>query len=197
MLDGSDTFGLEEPPTSGGCVWLTGLSGAGKSTTAFALYDHLVNAGYAAEVIDGDSLRRATIRPLGFSKADRDANVCHAATTACNIANRGAIAVCALISPYRDARATARRIVGAHRFVEVFVDTPLAVCEARDPKGLYRRWRRGEVQKVTGLDDPYEPPFAPELVLFTELCKPADNVKRVIELLIKRRMVVSGAGRAR
>lgn len=168
---------------SGACVWLTGLSGAGKTTTALALSDRLRAAGLAAMVFDGDALRRADTRPLGFSKADRDVNVLRAARLACEAANRGAVAICALISPYRATRAAARVLVGTERFVEVFVDTPVRVCEDRDPQGLYRRFRDGAVQGVTGLDAPYEPPLAPELTLQTEGRTVDENVSRMIAWL--------------
>ncbi len=137
-------------------------------------------------VLDGDSLRGAASAGLGFSKEDRDTNVLRAAAAARAIVARGAIAVCALISPYRDTRAAARRLIGDDRFVEVFVDTPLAVCEARDPKGVYSRYRRGEVHAISGIDDPYEVPLHPDLVLETESHTPAENVHRVLDLLAGR-----------
>jgi sulfate adenylyltransferase len=174
---------LESVEHSGACVWLTGLSGAGKSTTALALHDRLRAAGMTAVVFDGDALRRTAMRPLGFSKADRDANVLRAARLACEAADGGAIAICALISPYRATRATARELVGTERFVEVFIDTPVRVCEDRDPQGLYRRFRDGAVQGVTGLDAPYEPPLAPELTLQTEGRTVDENVSRIIAWL--------------
>jgi adenylylsulfate kinase len=111
-----------------------------------------------------------------------------AARMAKDIVSDGGIAVCALISPYRDAREDARRLVGPSRFLEVFVNTPLAVCEARDPKGLYRRYRRGELQGVSGIDDPYEPPEAPDLILATER-SPAENVALVTAVLDRRKLI--------
>jgi len=174
----------------GCCIWLTGLSGAGKSTIALALSETLGRAGYASKIIDGDELRRGPSSGLGFSRMDRYANVLRAAHMAKDIVSDGGIAVCALISPYRDAREDARRLVGPSRFLEVFVNTPLAVCEARDPKGLYRRYRLGELQGVSGIDDPYEPPEAPDLILATEQ-SPAENVALVTAVLDRRKLIGS------
>jgi sulfate adenylyltransferase len=171
------------------CIWLTGLSGAGKSTTALALHQALRSAGHVVTVVDGDELRCGLSIGLGFSKADRHANVLRAAATARDIVTSGGIAVCALISPYRDARADAQRLIGSDRFIEVFVDTPLAVCEARDPKNLYGRCRRGEVQSVSGIDDPYELPLEPDLVLRTEHSTAVENVSLVMALLIERKLI--------
>src|SRR5687767_706190 len=122
---------------TGFCIWLTGLSGAGKSTTALALSQVFRSAGRAVTLLDGDELRCGLSRGLGFSEVDRHANVLCAAGAAKEILTSGGIAVCALISPYRYARADARHLIGPDHFIEVFVDTPLAVCEAREPKGLY------------------------------------------------------------
>jgi adenylyl-sulfate kinase len=139
-------------------------------------------------LIDGDRLR-VTAVSLGFSKLDRHANVVRAARLARAAVVRGAVAVCALISPYREARDRARQIVGRRRFVEVFVNAPLDVCEARDTKGLYARARAGEITNLTGINDPYEPPPAPDLVLDAAGATVADNVSTLLALLTARRFL--------
>ena len=154
----------------GATVWFTGLSGSGKSTVATELERLLVAAGQAAYVLDGDNLRHGLNADLGFSAADRDENVRRVAEVARLFADAGIVALVPLISPYRDARDRARRAheVAGLRFVEVFVDTPIEICEARDPKGLYRKARAGEITGFTGIDDPYEAPLHPELVVRPE-----------------------------
>jgi bifunctional enzyme CysN/CysC len=156
----------------GATVWFTGLSGSGKSTIANALERLLVTSGQPAYVLDGDNLRHGINADLGFSAADRDENVRRVAEVARLFADAGVVALVPLISPYRHARERARQAhdVARLRFVEVFVDTPLELCEARDPKGLYRKARAGEIKGFTGIDDPYEAPHRPELVL-----RPADG----------------------
>src|SRR3954469_6009990 len=149
------------------CVWLTGLSGSGKSTTATALAQRLEALGYRVQVFDGDAVRARLSPSLGFSREDRTANVLRVAQLASEAIDQGAIAICALISPYRDSRDRARALIGPAAFFEVFVDSPLDICEARDVKGLYRRARTGEITGVTGIDDPYEPPVSPDLRLPT------------------------------
>lgn len=139
-------------------VWLTGLSAAGKSTLAFALENALLAAGRLAYVLDGDNLRHGLCRDLGFSASDRRENIRRVAEVAALLNDAGPIAIAAFISPYRDDRAAARAIVGAERFLEVHVSTSLATCEVRDPKGLYRRARKGEMHEMTGVDAPYEAP---------------------------------------
>jgi bifunctional enzyme CysN/CysC len=148
-------------------VWLTGLSGSGKSTVAVALEQRLIEHGTPAYLLDGDNLRHGLNGDLGFSAADRDENVRRVAEVARLFADAGVVALVPLISPYRAARARARAVHEAAgvRFVEVFVDTPIAVCEQRDPKGLYAKARAGEITGFTGIDDPYEAPTAPELTL--------------------------------
>lgn len=142
----------------GAVVWITGLPAAGKTTLARALHARLAAAGRPAHVLDGDELRTGLCAGLGFSAADRRENVRRAACAARILADAGVVAIAALVSPYRADRAMAREACSPHRFLEVFVDTPLAECERRDPKGLYRRARRGELRGMTGIDDPYEAP---------------------------------------
>ncbi len=147
------------------CVWLTGLSGAGKSTTAQALTLRLTDAGRVVTVLDGDVVRQLLSNDLGFSKADRDLNIRRIGFVAGEIVRHGGVVICAAVSPYRATRDEVRRSMPAGCFLEVWVDTPIEVCEARDPKGLYGKARRGELRAFTGVDDPYEPPAAPELTL--------------------------------
>ena len=153
--------------TRGATVWLTGLSGSGKSTIGVALEELLVSRGVPAYMLDGDNLRHGLNGDLGFSEADREENVRRAGEVACLFADAGMIAIVPLISPYVAGRERVRRRHedGGLRFLEVFVDTPLEECERRDPKGLYQKARAGELPHFTGIDDPYEPPPAPELRL--------------------------------
>jgi len=141
----------------GFCIWLTGLSGAGKSTTAEALTRLLSTRGRVVTTLDGDVIRTHLSKGLGFSKEDRDANVRRIGFVAAEIVRHGGAVICAVISPYREARGECRTLVEPDRFIEVFVDSPLNVCETRDPKGLYAKARRGEITGMTGIDDPYEP----------------------------------------
>ncbi len=153
--------------TRGATVWLTGLSGSGKSTIAAALEQRLVAAGIPAYVLDGDNLRHGLNGDLGFAEADRAENVRRAGEVACLFADAGLVAIVPLISPYladRE-RVRARHVAGDLRFFEVFVDTPLEECERRDPKGLYAKARAGELPHFTGIDDPYEAPVDPDLHL--------------------------------
>ena len=156
---------------AGATVWLTGLSGAGKSTLAGELEARLVAAGRPAYRLDGDELRTGLCCDLGFDSASRAENVRRAAEAAKLLAAAGTVAVVALISPYRAGRAQARRIHEAIGlpFFEVWVATPLSECERRDPKGLYARARRGEISCMTGIDDRYETPRSPDLVVTPDL----------------------------
>jgi adenylyl-sulfate kinase len=153
----------------GATVWLTGLSGSGKSTIAVALERLLVSQGMPAYMLDGDNLRLGLNGDLGFSAEDRAENVRRVGAVAALFADAGFVAVVPLISPYRADRdrVRARHAEAGLRFVEVFVDTPLEECERRDPKGLYKQARVGEIKGFTGIDDPYESPTSPELVLET------------------------------
>ncbi|CAN5636653.1 hypothetical protein BH23CHL7_BH23CHL7_00410 [soil metagenome] len=137
-------------------------------------------------LLDGDVVRTHLSRDLGFSREDRDENVRRVAFVAAEIARHGGIAVCALVSPYRDARGQARAMVGDRQFVEVFVDTPLEVCAERDVKGLYAGAQRGEVEALTGVADPYEPPESPELRLETVGVEVAANAAQVLAFLEDR-----------
>ncbi len=151
----------------GATVWFTGLSGSGKSSVAIAVERTLVESGRLAYVLDGDNIRHGLNRGLGFTAADRDENVRRAAEVGRLLADAGAVSLIPLVSPYRAARNNARALHEAAQipFVEVFVDTPIDVCEQRDVKGLYAKARAGEISGFTGIDDPYQPPLNPELRL--------------------------------
>ncbi len=168
---------------SGFCVWFTGLSGSGKSTTAAALATLLRHRGRVVTVLDGDAVRDHLSRGLGFSKEDRDTNVRRIGFVACEIVRHGGAVLCATVSPYRATRAEVRAMLPPGRFLEVFVATPIEVCEQRDVKGLYAKARRGELEHLTGLDDPYQPPMEPELRLDTVVCSPAENARLIMAYL--------------
>jgi adenylyl-sulfate kinase len=159
-------------------IWFTGLSGAGKSTIAAGLFRELSARGAPAESLDGDVVRQWS--PAGFTRGDRDAHVKRVGYLASRLEHHGVTVVCALISPYAEARAHVRGM--CHRFIEVFVSTPLTECERRDPKGLYARARRGEITSFTGIDDPYEPPAAPELTFDTTDLSVDQAVRRVMRV---------------
>jgi len=153
--------------TRGATVWLTGLSGSGKSTIGAALEQRLVAAGIPAYMLDGDNLRHGLNGDLGFGEADRAENVRRAGEVAWLFADAGMVAIVPLISPYAvdRERVRDRHVAGGLRFFEVFVDTPIEECERRDPKGLYAKARAGELPHFTGIDDPYEAPADPDLRL--------------------------------
>ncbi len=176
------------PPRNkqGLCVWFTGLSGAGKSTIANALLPMLLERGRQATMLDGDVVRTHLSKGLTFSKDDRDTNILRIGFVAGEIVRHTGTVICAAISPYRAARNEARKLVGDDHFIEVFVDTPIEVCEERDVKGLYARARRGEIKGFTGIDDPYEEPLNPELVLKTVEHTPEDNARLIVEYLEQR-----------
>ncbi len=179
------SVGREERPHRGATVWLTGLSGSGKSTVAVALEGLLVASGQPAYRLDGDNLRHGLNADLGFSADDRDENVRRAGEVALLLADAGVVALVPLISPYRAGRDRAR---AAHEaagvpFVEVFVDTPIELCEQRDPKGLYAKARAGEITGFTGIDDPYEAPNTPELRLTPDDGDPSAQATAVLGVL--------------
>ncbi len=169
----------------GRVVWFTGLSGSGKSTVAVEVERRLVAGGRAAYLLDGDNLRHGLNVDLGFSAADRDENVRRVGEVAALFADAGVVALVPLVSPYRAARDQVRaRVASAGLpFTEVHVATPLEECERRDPKGLYAKARAGELSGMTGIDDPYEAPSAPELVLTPDDGDPAAQAQRVLDLL--------------
>lgn len=166
-------------------AWFTGLSGAGKSSIANTVDLALMRAGRHTMVLDGDNLRHGLSSNLGFSDADRVENIRRAAETARLMAEAGLVVIVSLISPYRQERAMARRIAGDVPFLEIFIDTPLQVCEARDPKGLYHQARAGKIPNFTGISAPYEAPAAPDLVLSTEGCTIEQSAASLIPELIR------------
>ena len=167
----------------GACVWFTGLSGAGKTTAVDALAAALMERGRRVTVLDGDAVRTNLSKGLGFSREDRDANVMRIAFVAGEVARHGGMALCAAISPYRAARDAARRSLPDGKFIEVFADAPLHVCESRDAKGLYAKARAGDIKGFTGIDDPYEAPLSPEIALDTANNSVADNTRLLVEYL--------------
>lgn len=195
----ADILAETYPPRhrQGVCIWFTGLSGAGKSTIAEALTTLLMERGRQVTVLDGDVVRTHLSKGLGFSKEDRDTNIRRIGFLASEIVRHGGVAICAAVSPYRATRNDVRAMVGDHQFVEVFVDTPLAVCEQRDVKGMYAKARRGEIKDFTGVDDPYEPPLDPELTLDTVSETPEENARAILAWLAERHFVREEAWRAR
>jgi sulfate adenylyltransferase len=173
----------------GVCIWFTGLSGAGKSTTAEVLTVLLLEHGRQVTLLDGDVVRTHLSKGLGFSKEDRDTNIRRIGFVAAEIVQHGGVAICAAVSPYRATRNDVRTLVGTDQFVEVFVDTPLMVCEERDTKGMYAKARRGEIKEFTGIDDPYEAPDNPEITLDTVTQTPEDNARRILQHLLQRGFV--------
>jgi sulfate adenylyltransferase len=169
----------------GACIWFTGLSGSGKSTTAEVLTVLLLEHGRQVSELDGDVVRTHLSKGLGFSKEDRDTNIRRIGFVAAEIVQHGGIVICAAVSPYRATRNDVRNMVGKDRFVEVFVDTPLEICEQRDVKGMYAKARRGEITGFTGIDDPYESPLHAEIVLDTVIYTPEENARIILEYLIQ------------
>ena len=175
------------PPRSkqGFCLWLTGLSGAGKSTVAEAAMAMLLERGRQVTMLDGDVVRTHLSKGLGFSKEDRDTNIRRIGFVASEIVRHNGAVICAAVSPYEATRSECRAMVGDDRFILVYVDTPLEVCESRDTKGMYAKARRGEIRGFTGVDDPYEPPVSPDIVLTTTDCSAEENARAVIAHLVK------------
>jgi sulfate adenylyltransferase len=170
----------------GFCIWFTGLSSSGKSTTANILLVKLLEHGRQVTLLDGDVVRTHLSQGLGFSKEDRDINIRRIGYVAAEIVRHGGVAICAAVSPYRHTRNQCRSMTDSNRFIEVFVNTPLAECEARDTKGIYQRARAGEIKNVTGLDDPYEPPFNPEIALDTVSHSAEENAELILTYLLER-----------
>jgi adenylylsulfate kinase len=170
------------PEQKGFTVWFTGLSGAGKSTVAELVYHELVARGMKVEILDGDMVRQNLSKGLGFSKEDRDTNILRIGFVANLLTRNGVATICCPISPYRETRDEVRRLIG--EFVEVYVHATVdEIAQHRDPKGLYKKALAGEIKNFTGVDDPYEPPENPELILDTMVEEPADSLRRVLQKL--------------
>jgi sulfate adenylyltransferase len=177
----------------GVCVWFTGLSSAGKSTTAEILTVLLLEHGRRVTVLDGDVIRTHLSKGLGFNREDRDTNVKRIGFVAAEIVRHGGIALCAAVSPYRATRNDVRALVENEHFIEVYVDTPLEVCEQRDAKGMYAQARRGEIKDFTGIDDAYEPPHHAEITLDTVALGPEEAARVVLDYLVQAGYVLSFA----
>jgi adenylylsulfate kinase len=181
-----DQAAREELLQQKGCViWFTGLSGSGKSTVANQVAAHLHQSGRITYVLDGDNIRHGLNKNLGFSPEDRQENIRRIGEVAKLFADAGLITTTAFISPYRQDRDAVRDIMLPDRFIEVFVDCPLEVCENRDPKGLYKKARAGELKGFTGIDAPYEAPQSPELVVNTNELDVAGCTEQVIAYLME------------
>ncbi|MBN2163216.1 MAG: sulfate adenylyltransferase subunit CysN [Pontiellaceae bacterium] len=173
----------------GATVWLTGLSGSGKSTIAKELEKSLMEKGHLCYILDGDNVRHGLNRDLGFSMDDRKENIRRISEVASLMNDAGVIVITSFISPYISDRASAREVIGDETFVEVFVDTPLEICEERDPKGLYKKARAGEIQQFTGISDPYEAPQDAELTLATQDMSPDKAAEIIIDDLRGRGII--------
>ena len=176
-----------------GCViWFTGLSGSGKSTLANAVGQVLHQQQHHTYVLDGDNVRHGLNKNLGFSPADREENIRRIGEVAKLFADAGTIVLTAFISPYRTDRDQARALIADGKFVEVFVDCPLEVCEERDTKGLYKKARAGEIKEFTGISAPYEPPLNPEVTVNTAALSIEECAQAVVTVLIKAGLVPAG-----
>jgi bifunctional enzyme CysN/CysC len=167
-------------------VWLTGLSGAGKSTVAGVLEERLQGLGRHTYLLDGDDIRKGLNRDLGFTDADRVENIRRVAEVAKLMVDAGLIVIASCISPFASGRQMARELFTEDEFIEVYIDTPLAVAEARDPKRLYARARRGRLENFTGIDSCYEAPSAPEVHVDTTRASPGEAAERILEELRDR-----------
>ena len=173
----------------GAVVWLTGLSGSGKSTIAKELELKLVKSREVAYILDGDNIRHGLSSDLGFSDEERSENIRRIGAAAALFADAGVVAITAFISPFEKGREVAKNSVGDQRFFEIFLDVPLAVCEERDPKGLYKKVRNGEISNFTGIDSPYEKPTHPHLVLNTAELSVDESVEKILSMLRENKII--------
>ena len=173
----------------GATIWMTGLSGSGKSTVADYLAEMLQGMGVYTAILDGDNVRHGLNSDLGFSPADRDENIRRISEVAKLFTSFGIVNILAFISPYRKARDFARSIQGENDFIEVYVKVPLEVAEERDPKGLYKKARSGEIPSFTGISAPYEEPLSPELVMETAEYSPEECAEMVIDVLREKGII--------
>ncbi len=167
-------------------IWFTGLSGSGKSTLALALERELYARGFLSRILDGDNIRHGINKNLGFSEEDRFENIRRIAEVSKLFVDTGIITIAAFISPTHRIRAAAAEIIGRENFVEVYVNTPLEVCEARDVKGLYKKARRGEIREFTGISSVFEAPEHPDLVIDTSAAPLEESVRRLLEVVLQR-----------
>ena len=176
----------------GATIWFTGLSGSGKSTIAYTLEHALVQRGNLAYVLDGDNIRHGLNKNLGFSAADREENIRRIGEVAKLFADGGIITMTSFISPYRKDRDTVRalHVDGKLPFIEVHISTPIGTCEQRDPKGLYKKARAGQLKNFTGIDDPYEEPLQPELTLDATSTSPQEATVLLLQYLQKQEILV-------
>ena len=181
----------------GFCIWFTGLSGAGKSTIAEILAILLMEHGREVTLLDGDVVRTHLSKGLGFSKEARDTNILRIGFVASEIVRHHGVAICAAVSPYRATRNECRSMVGKNRFIEIFVDTPLEICEQRDTKGMYAKARRGDIKGFTGVDDPYEEPLSPEIRMNTTSCLPEDNARQILRHLADKGFLLEDGSEGR
>jgi adenylylsulfate kinase len=183
---GTDSSSLASgvaPTMLGAVIWFTGLSGSGKTTIAERVVAELESSGRSVEPLDGDAIR-AIFPETGFSREERNAHIGRVGYFASRLEHHGIVVVASFVSPYRQAREFVRGL--CHIFVEAYLSTPLDVCERRDVKGLYSRARRGEIRQFTGIDDPYEPPTAPELTFDTSVISPDEAASQVVRVLRDR-----------
>jgi adenylylsulfate kinase len=185
-INSDDSLSLPQREThqrrTGLTVWFTGLSGSGKTTICESVQTELLARGFRVEMLDGDLLRKHLNSDLGFTKRDRDENIRRIGFVAELLARHGVVVLVAAISPYRAVREEVRQKIGC--FLEVYVNAPLTVCEERDQKGLYRKARAGEIQSFTGIDDPYEPPMAPDVRCDTNLETVKASTDKVIAAVL-------------
>jgi adenylylsulfate kinase len=167
----------------GTLIWLTGLSGSGKSTIAYTVEHALVQRGHLAYVLDGDNIRHGLNKNLGFSEEDRMENIRRIGEVGKLFVDTGVITLTSFISPYRRDRDANRALLAPGEFIEIYVEAPIDVCEQRDPKGLYKKARAGQLKGFTGIDDPYEEPLKPELVIHTDKVSPQEASVQIISLL--------------
>ncbi len=167
-------------------IWMVGLSGSGKSTLAKALERDLHDRGFLTTLLDGDNLRTGINNNLGFSEADRTENIRRAAETSKLFAACGIITICSLISPTEEIRTMSKNIIGANDYFELFVNTPIEVCEQRDVKGLYKKARAGEIKNFTGIDSPFEHPKAPSLEVRTDLHSLEDCLQQILTAILPK-----------
>lgn len=165
-------------------IWFTGLSGSGKSTIAKSVYGNLKKNGFIVRYLNGDNVRKGINYNLGFTEEDRKENIRRIAEVSKLFNECGIITINSFISPTIEIRQLARSIIGNDNFVEVYVNTPLEICEARDKKGLYEKARKGEIKNFTGISAPYEPPQNPEVELLTHNCKVEENVQKVLDFIM-------------